>query len=139
MLQVWPGLVHYPDFTQGESVTNWWLDQCVDFYNGTRWGVEYDALWIVSKICQISQAYFVSYHQFIRYYKKIPSSWKIHIISDSTFHQESKVTIPSNACLLVPYLAGLEINCGSPAVVLLHGSVIAFIPIAVFCYIESRA
>ena len=43
--QVWPGLSVYPDFTLGENATQWWYNQCEDFYN--NWRVEYDALWIV--------------------------------------------------------------------------------------------
>ena len=44
-LQVWPGLSVYPDFTLGYNATQWWYNQCEDFYN--NWRVEYDALWIV--------------------------------------------------------------------------------------------
>ena len=37
----------YPDFSLGDSVKEWWMSHCLDFYNGSDWGVEYDALWIV--------------------------------------------------------------------------------------------
>lgn len=44
--EVWPGLVYYPDFTMIDNVTQWWTNQCEDFYY--NWSVKYDALWIVS-------------------------------------------------------------------------------------------
>ncbi|XP_070566660.1 sucrase-isomaltase, intestinal-like isoform X2 [Ptychodera flava] len=39
--EVWPGLVHYPDFTKPECET-WWTQHCLDFHKN----VSYDALWI---------------------------------------------------------------------------------------------
>ena len=49
--QVWPGLVHYPDFTNTTAV-DWWRDQIWDFYNNSRnvtdSGVTFEGLWVVS-------------------------------------------------------------------------------------------
>jgi len=57
--QVWPGVSVYPDFTLSVNVTRWWTRHCRQFWNRSDdgWGVEFDALWIVS----ISSAWLISH------------------------------------------------------------------------------